>query len=91
MWKYVCFAGTCLKNNNIAKKQSFKTKILNKPPYYLQAYHLYLRNVIMYKRNKVSKIRIQLIGLTNGTAQLFVVRKICTIFIKLCSIIIKYK
>ncbi|XP_022165957.1 ATP-binding cassette sub-family G member 1 isoform X2 [Myzus persicae] len=44
--------GTCLKNNNIAKKQSFKTKILNKPPYYLQAYHLYLRNVIMYKRNK---------------------------------------
>ncbi|KAL4097867.1 hypothetical protein QTP88_022570 [Uroleucon formosanum] len=45
--------GTCLKNNNIDdKKQTFKSKILNKPPYYLQAYHLYLRNVIMYKRNK---------------------------------------
>ncbi|XP_025199709.1 ATP-binding cassette sub-family G member 1-like [Melanaphis sacchari] len=47
--------GTCLKNNNnIDKKQPFKTKILNKPPYYLQAYHLYLRNVIMYKRNKTN-------------------------------------
>eukprot|EP00102_Acyrthosiphon_pisum_P024791 XP_016662001.1 PREDICTED: ATP-binding cassette sub-family G member 4 isoform X2 [Acyrthosiphon pisum] len=46
--------GTCLKNNNIAdKRQTFKSKILNKPPYYLQAYHLYLRNVIMYKRNKI--------------------------------------
>ncbi|XP_015369893.1 PREDICTED: ATP-binding cassette sub-family G member 1-like [Diuraphis noxia] len=45
--------GTCLKNNNIVvKKQPLKSKILNKPPYYLQAYHLYLRNVIMYKRNK---------------------------------------
>ncbi|KAE9538590.1 hypothetical protein AGLY_005689 [Aphis glycines] len=49
--------GTFLKNNNTAdKKQPFKTKILNKPPYYLQAYHLYLRNVIMYKRNKVSTL-----------------------------------
>ncbi|XP_001943523.1 ATP-binding cassette sub-family G member 1 [Acyrthosiphon pisum] len=47
--------GTCLKNNNIAdKRQTFKSKILNKPPYYLQAYHLYLRNVIMYKRNKAN-------------------------------------
>ncbi|CAH1738913.1 unnamed protein product [Aphis gossypii] len=47
--------GTFLKNNNIVdKKQPFKTKILNKPPYYLQAYHLYLRNVIMYKRNKAN-------------------------------------
>lgn len=47
--------GTFLKNNNtVDKKQPFKTKILNKPPYYLQAYHLYLRNVIMYKRNKAN-------------------------------------
>ncbi|KAL5239615.1 hypothetical protein ACI65C_007025 [Semiaphis heraclei] len=48
--------GTCLKNNNIVvKKQGpLKNKSLNKPPYYLQAYHLYLRNVIMYKRNKTN-------------------------------------
>jgi len=47
--------GTCLKNNNIIdEKKPFKTKIKNKPPYYLQAYHLYLRNVIMYKRNKTN-------------------------------------
>ncbi|VVC35769.1 ABC transporter-like,P-loop containing nucleoside triphosphate hydrolase,AAA+ ATPase domain,ABC [Cinara cedri] len=43
----------CQKTNNIAhKKLPFKTKLINKPPSYLQAYHLYLRNVIMYKRNK---------------------------------------
>ncbi|XP_060851168.1 ATP-binding cassette sub-family G member 1-like [Rhopalosiphum padi] len=47
--------GTCLKNNNIIdKKKPLKTKIKNKPPFYLQAYHLYLRNVIMYKRNKTN-------------------------------------
>lgn len=47
--------GTCQKNNSTAvKKLPFKTKLVDKPPCYLQVYHLYLRNVIMYKRNKTN-------------------------------------
>lgn len=54
--KLICILGMCQKNDNTTnKKLLLKTKLVNKPSSYLQVYHLYLRNVIMYKRNKVSK------------------------------------
>ncbi|KAL4097868.1 hypothetical protein QTP88_022571 [Uroleucon formosanum] len=43
----------CKEDNNINDEQlPYKTELLNKPPFYVQIYHLYLRNVTMYKRNK---------------------------------------
>ncbi|KAF0748215.1 ATP-binding cassette sub-family G member 1-like isoform X1 [Aphis craccivora] len=48
--------GAYQKNNNTDNKRlPCKTELFNKPPFYIQAYHLYWRNVIMYKRNKVSE------------------------------------
>lgn len=47
--------GVCQQNNNTNDKRLlYNTELLNKPPFYIQVYRLYLRNVIMYKRNKVS-------------------------------------
>jgi len=54
--KSIRFIGEYQKNNNTDNKRlPYKTELLNKPPFYIQAYHLYWRNVIMYKRNKVSE------------------------------------
>ncbi|CAH1738910.1 ATP-binding cassette sub-family G member 1-like isoform X1 [Aphis gossypii] len=47
--------GEYQKNNNTDNKRlPYKTELLNKPPFYIQTYHLYWRNVIMYKRNKTN-------------------------------------
>ncbi|XP_016662000.1 ATP-binding cassette sub-family G member 1 isoform X2 [Acyrthosiphon pisum] len=42
-------------DNNTNDEQSlYKTELLKKPPFYVQIYHLYFRNVTMYKRNKTN-------------------------------------
>ncbi|XP_050443221.1 ATP-binding cassette sub-family G member 1-like [Adelges cooleyi] len=48
----------CLKKHNVAdkKKLPLKTKSASLPPPYLQAYHLYVRNIIAYKRNKTQLV-----------------------------------
>ncbi|XP_025412535.1 ATP-binding cassette sub-family G member 1 isoform X1 [Sipha flava] len=61
---------TYQKNNSTDEKSSINIKQVNRPPSYLQIYHLYLRNIIMYKRNKLNlQLRIiahLLIGLIFG-------------------------
>jgi hypothetical protein len=52
--KCFIFVDTYQKNNSTDEKSSINIKQVNRPPSYLQIYHLYLRNIIMYKRNKVS-------------------------------------
>jgi len=55
-YKSIRFVGECQEDNNTNdEKLPHKTELLNKPPLYVQIYYLYLRNVTMYKRNKVSK------------------------------------
>lgn len=54
--KSIHFVGECQEDNNTNDEQlPYKTELLNKPPFYVQIYRLYLRNITIYKRNKVSK------------------------------------
>ncbi|XP_025199854.1 ATP-binding cassette sub-family G member 1-like isoform X2 [Melanaphis sacchari] len=46
----------CQKNNIDNKFLPYKTEILNKPPFYIQIYHLFWRNIIMYRRNKTNAL-----------------------------------
>ncbi|XP_060852904.1 ATP-binding cassette sub-family G member 1-like [Rhopalosiphum padi] len=49
--------GACQENINVDNKRlSYKSELLNKPQFYVQAYHLYWRNVIMNKRNKTNAL-----------------------------------
>ncbi|CAI6349680.1 unnamed protein product [Macrosiphum euphorbiae] len=45
----------CQEDNNTNDEQlPYKTELLNKPPFYVQIYRLYLRNITIYKRNKTN-------------------------------------
>ncbi|XP_015369898.1 PREDICTED: ATP-binding cassette sub-family G member 1-like isoform X1 [Diuraphis noxia] len=44
---------TCQEDNNTNDERlSYKIELSNKPRFYVQIYHLYMRNITMYKRNK---------------------------------------